>query len=149
MKIKWLGHASFLITSEDGTKIITDPYVVGGGIAYGEIQESAYRYQREVDLGTDGCLRVHWAWPPDSDRQLGPRVSYLVFALQQQRLDSSPHEPVNPPRALPRFRLAPQTPTSHQTQKAAPFQSQQVCQPHHDTVHDLGQRATHPNGTTQ
>jgi len=41
MKIKWLGHASFMITSEAGTKIITDPYVTGGGLTYGEIEESA------------------------------------------------------------------------------------------------------------
>lgn len=41
MKIKWLGHASFLITAEDGLRIITDPYSVGGGISYGEIHESA------------------------------------------------------------------------------------------------------------
>ncbi len=41
MKIKWLGHASFMITSEAGTKIITDPYVTGGGLTYGEIKESA------------------------------------------------------------------------------------------------------------
>ena len=41
MKIKWLGHASFLITSDDGIRIITDPYVTGGGIDYGEIEESA------------------------------------------------------------------------------------------------------------
>ncbi len=41
MKIKWLGHASFLITSDAGTKIITDPYVTGGGLSYGEINESA------------------------------------------------------------------------------------------------------------
>jgi len=41
MKIKWLGHASFLITSDAGTKIITDPYVAGGGLSYGEIKESA------------------------------------------------------------------------------------------------------------
>jgi L-ascorbate metabolism protein UlaG (beta-lactamase superfamily) len=26
MKIKWLGHACFLLTASDGTKIITDPY---------------------------------------------------------------------------------------------------------------------------
>lgn len=26
MKLKWYGHASFLITSDDGTTIITDPY---------------------------------------------------------------------------------------------------------------------------
>jgi len=41
LKIKWLGHASFLITSDAGTKIITDPYVAGGGLRYGEIEESA------------------------------------------------------------------------------------------------------------
>jgi len=41
MKIKWLGHASFLITSDAGIKIITDPYVTGGGLSYGEIKESA------------------------------------------------------------------------------------------------------------
>jgi len=41
MKTKWLGHASFLITSDTGTKIITDPYVTGGDLSYGEIEESA------------------------------------------------------------------------------------------------------------
>jgi len=41
MKIKWLGHATLLITSETGTKIITDPYVTGGDLSYGEIKESA------------------------------------------------------------------------------------------------------------
>jgi len=41
MKIKWLGHASFVITSDTGTKIITDPYEVGGGLSYGQIKESA------------------------------------------------------------------------------------------------------------
>jgi L-ascorbate metabolism protein UlaG (beta-lactamase superfamily) len=41
MKIKWLGHASFLITSDSGVRVITDPYNRGGGIAYGQIQETA------------------------------------------------------------------------------------------------------------
>ncbi len=41
MKIKWLGHSSFLITSESGTRVITDPYTTGGGINYGEIDEAA------------------------------------------------------------------------------------------------------------
>jgi L-ascorbate metabolism protein UlaG (beta-lactamase superfamily) len=41
MKIKWLGHASFLITSDSGVRVITDPYSRGGGIAYGQIQETA------------------------------------------------------------------------------------------------------------
>ena len=41
MKIKWLGHASFTITSDTGTKIVTDPYKAGGDYSYGEINESA------------------------------------------------------------------------------------------------------------
>ena len=41
MKIKWLGHASFMITSDSGTKIITDPYAAGGALNYGDIKESA------------------------------------------------------------------------------------------------------------
>ena len=41
MIIKWLGHACFLITSEEGLKVITDPYTVGGGINYSPIKEVA------------------------------------------------------------------------------------------------------------
>ncbi len=41
MKIKWLGHASFLITSDSGVKIVTDPYAPDDRLHYGEINESA------------------------------------------------------------------------------------------------------------
>ena len=41
MKVKWLGHASFLITSDSGVKIITDPYLTNENLNYGEIDESA------------------------------------------------------------------------------------------------------------
>lgn len=44
MKIKWNGHASFVITSADGTKIITDPYEAGsygGAVGYGKIPDEA------------------------------------------------------------------------------------------------------------
>ncbi len=44
MKIKFLGHASFLITSDTGVRIITDPYKPGcfdGGIKYDKITEEA------------------------------------------------------------------------------------------------------------
>lgn len=44
MKVKWLGHASFLITSNEGTRIITDPYEPGGfgaALGYGPITEKA------------------------------------------------------------------------------------------------------------
>jgi L-ascorbate metabolism protein UlaG (beta-lactamase superfamily) len=42
MKIKWYGHAAFLITSEQGTKIIIDPYepgAFGGQLSYGKIKD--------------------------------------------------------------------------------------------------------------
>jgi L-ascorbate metabolism protein UlaG (beta-lactamase superfamily) len=41
MKIKWLGHAAFLITSDTGIKIITDPYETSPGLKYGRINETA------------------------------------------------------------------------------------------------------------
>ncbi len=44
MKIKFLGHAAFLITTGEGTKIVTDPYEpggYGGAIGYGPLGESA------------------------------------------------------------------------------------------------------------
>ena len=44
MKVKWYGHSSFLITSDKGFKIITDPYEPGGfkgAISYGRIPDEA------------------------------------------------------------------------------------------------------------
>ena len=41
MKVKWLGHATFLITSDAGIRIITDPYADRPELSYGEIKESA------------------------------------------------------------------------------------------------------------
>ncbi len=41
MKIKYLGHDCFLITSDTGLKIITDPFTTGGDFTYAEIKEAA------------------------------------------------------------------------------------------------------------
>ncbi len=44
MKVKWYGHAAFLITSEKGIKIIIDPYesgAYGGQLSYGKIKDEA------------------------------------------------------------------------------------------------------------
>lgn len=44
MKIRWNGHASFTITAQDGTVIVTDPYepgCFGGGIQYGVVDDRA------------------------------------------------------------------------------------------------------------
>jgi L-ascorbate metabolism protein UlaG (beta-lactamase superfamily) len=43
MKVKWYGHASFGITTADGVRICTDPYVTGcydGAIGYGPIGDA-------------------------------------------------------------------------------------------------------------
>jgi len=41
MKLKWLGHSSFLITADDGTRIITDPFGDYPGLSYEPIREEA------------------------------------------------------------------------------------------------------------
>jgi len=44
MKVKWLGHSAFLLTSEDGVKVLTDPYKSGsydGAVGYKPIKERA------------------------------------------------------------------------------------------------------------
>ena len=41
MKIKYLAHAAFLVTSESGTRIVTDTYETSGGLKHGAIQETA------------------------------------------------------------------------------------------------------------
>ena len=41
MKVKWLGHASFVITADDGTRIVTDPFGDYPGLSYGPIKETA------------------------------------------------------------------------------------------------------------
>lgn len=44
MKIKWYGHSAFLITSDQGIKVILDPYeagAYGGQLSYGKIVDQA------------------------------------------------------------------------------------------------------------
>ena len=41
MKIRWLGHSAFLITADDGTRIITDPYGVYPDLHYAQIEGPA------------------------------------------------------------------------------------------------------------
>jgi L-ascorbate metabolism protein UlaG (beta-lactamase superfamily) len=41
MKIKYLAHASFLITSDSGVRIVTDPYETSPGLKHGAIRETA------------------------------------------------------------------------------------------------------------
>jgi len=43
MKVKYYGHAAFLITSNHGTRVITDPYKPGAfdAMSYGKISDEA------------------------------------------------------------------------------------------------------------
>jgi L-ascorbate metabolism protein UlaG (beta-lactamase superfamily) len=41
MKIKWLGHATFLVTSKNGTTVMTDPYAASPELKYNRIKDSA------------------------------------------------------------------------------------------------------------
>ncbi len=44
MKIKWYGHAAFLVISDQGVRMITDPYesgAYGGQLSYGKIKDQA------------------------------------------------------------------------------------------------------------
>lgn len=44
MKITWLGHATFLVEADDGTRIITDPFEAGsydGAVGYAPITDRA------------------------------------------------------------------------------------------------------------
>ncbi len=41
MKVKWLGHACFLLEAASGLKIITDPYTTTKGVNYSPINETA------------------------------------------------------------------------------------------------------------
>jgi L-ascorbate metabolism protein UlaG (beta-lactamase superfamily) len=41
MKIKYLAHAAFLITSENGARIVTDPYQTSEGLKHDAIKETA------------------------------------------------------------------------------------------------------------
>lgn len=58
MKVKWLGHAAFLITAEDGTRILTDPYETSQGLKYGEIKETADIVTISHDHGDHNNVRA-------------------------------------------------------------------------------------------
>lgn len=59
MKIKWLGHAAFLITSDKGTRIVLDPYEsgkFGDAFTYGAIKEKADVVVISHDHADHNCL---------------------------------------------------------------------------------------------
>ena len=57
MKIQYLGHACFLLTTSDGTRIVTDPYEPGGGINYDRIGVSAEGVTVSHDHFDHACVK--------------------------------------------------------------------------------------------
>jgi L-ascorbate metabolism protein UlaG (beta-lactamase superfamily) len=51
MKIEWLAHASFLVTSKNNLKLVTDPYHNGPGFHYRPINETADIVTKSHDHG--------------------------------------------------------------------------------------------------
>lgn len=70
MKIKCLGHAAFVITSDAGLKIITDPYETSPSLTYGEITESADVVTVSHDH-TDHCNVAAVRGNPEVVRRMG------------------------------------------------------------------------------
>jgi L-ascorbate metabolism protein UlaG (beta-lactamase superfamily) len=59
MKIKFLGHAAFVLTSDSGTRVLTDPYKSGcfnGAVGYGPITEKADVVTVSHDHEDHNCL---------------------------------------------------------------------------------------------
>jgi L-ascorbate metabolism protein UlaG (beta-lactamase superfamily) len=59
MKVKWLGHAAFLLTSDSGTRILTDPYKSGsfdGAVGYKPITEQAHVVTASHEHDDHYCL---------------------------------------------------------------------------------------------
>lgn len=53
MKLKWYGHASFLVTADDGTVIVTDPYPAEAG--YKPVVEQAHIIIMSSDTDSYHC----------------------------------------------------------------------------------------------
>ena len=60
MKIKWYGHAAFKITTDNGTRIIIDPYesgAFGGALSYGKITDEADIVLSSHDHDDHNCTK--------------------------------------------------------------------------------------------
>ncbi|MFZ1948121.1 MAG: MBL fold metallo-hydrolase [bacterium] len=59
MRIKWLGHAAFVLTSQAGTRVLTDPYrsgAFGGAVGYRPIGERVDVVTVSHDHEDHNCL---------------------------------------------------------------------------------------------
>ena len=74
MKVKWLGHACFLIESREGLRVITDPYTVGGGIGYSPVSETADVVLVSHDHGDHSNVSAVQG-KPDVIRGSGPQTA--------------------------------------------------------------------------
>lgn len=76
MKIKWYGHAAFLITSDQGTKFIIDPYepgAFGGQLSYDKIMDKADFVLITHDHADHNYVK-DLAGPPQVVKGTGPKT---------------------------------------------------------------------------
>lgn len=90
MKLRWLGHAAFLISASDGTSVITDPYTVGGGIVYKEISEAADMVTVSHEHGDHNNIEAVKGQPevikgPGSRQVKGIQVSGIATYHDEQK----------------------------------------------------------------
>jgi len=93
MKIQWLGHSAFLITTRNGARVLMDPYesgAYGGGIGYGPIQVEADLVTISHDQHEDhNCLKTVGGNPSVIKGKEGGIVRGIVVRRVQTYHDNS------------------------------------------------------------
>ncbi|MDP6783831.1 MAG: MBL fold metallo-hydrolase, partial [Dehalococcoidia bacterium] len=100
MKVIWLGHACFLITADNGLKIVIDPYEAspGGRISYGPAREAP----DVVTIGHQDAAHNHTADLRGNPEIVQGAGSHMAGGIEFVGIPT-PHGPVptgEPPGAL-------------------------------------------------
>jgi len=77
MRITWLGHDAFLFESDEGKKILTDPYVAGsydGSVGYEEIKETVDIVTTSHEQHPDHFDKTHFGRHPNLVRGAGEKT---------------------------------------------------------------------------
>lgn len=78
MRITWLGHDAFIFETEDGKKILTDPYVAGsydGSVGYAEIKETVDVVTTSHEQHPDHFDKTHFGKHPNLVRGAGEKTA--------------------------------------------------------------------------
>jgi len=92
MKIQLLGHACFLLTANDGTRIVTDPYEpggFGGAVGYGELGVSAEGVTVSHGHADHACVEAVGGSPTVIDTPAGGEVGTVRMRGVETSHDAS------------------------------------------------------------